>query len=89
MMPRAATTERKSNAKFIVEGKSRLTPFEAEYPLYLALELKVGTPDGHDERRVSYHARVEFLKELIEVERQHLDWHFNDFELYVRRCVEK
>ena len=68
-------------------NKSKLTPFEAEYLLYLACELRVSDAVGHDSQRVSYHARAEFLKELIEVERQHPDWGFDDFELYVRREI--
>ena len=80
-------TRGSDDSRFVEEGKSRLTPFEAQYLLYLALELRVGTPDGHDSKRVSYHARVEFLKELIELERQHPDWHFDDFELYIRREI--
>ena len=45
-------------------NKSKLTPFEAEYLLYLACELRVSDAVGHDSQRVSYHARAWYSQSI-------------------------
>lgn len=87
-MPTVNINNNNDNTRLKVEGESRLTPFEALYLLELACMLRVGTPDGKMEKHITHSARVSFLNDLIEQERLHPEWHFNDFELWVRRNVE-
>ena len=62
------------------EGKSRLTPFEA---LYL-LELWNNIIEEQGSYYVGSKYRVKVLETLREMEYRNPDWHFNDFENWIK-----
>lgn len=72
------------------EGKSRITPFEALYLLELGchqLTLDHQAQCNGDVGTVSTQARVQIAEALKNLERENPGWHFDNFELWVRRNV--
>ena len=72
-------------ARFREEGKSRLTPFEALYLLELWCDIV--------EREGSFYFgakyRMDVCDTLREMEYKNPDWHFNDFENWIKDRFSK
>lgn len=72
-------------AKIVEEGKSRLTPFEALYLLELWCDIV--------EREGSFYFgakyRMDVCETLREMEYRNPDWHFNDFENWIKDRFSK
>ena len=65
---------------FKVEGQSKLTPFEA---MYVARGAQLVINHSHEEKSLSG-----ILGMLIEMEKKHPDWHFEDWVKWTRNLDE-
>lgn len=70
-----------------LEGYSKLSPFEALYLVELGLNQVQEECLAKTGYKGIIHAetRLDFIKDLIELENTHPDWTFDDFELYIRK----
>ena len=75
-----------NNAKFSFkeEGKSRLTPFQAIFLFELGVSANCVR---NKESQPTSLARLDFIKNLMKVEEDHPDWHFEDFKNWVRETT--
>ena len=83
-------TSKNGKSKLVEEGRSRITPFEALYLLELGchqLTLDHQAQCNGDIGTVSTQVRVQIAEALKNLECENPDWHFDDFELWVRKHV--
>ena len=73
-----------SDSYYSIEGQSRLTSFEAIYLLELALDLAKKKAVSKE----NMPKRYEIAGLLKKMEESHPNWHFYDYELWIRCMFE-